>query len=195
MQSFERTLNFFREKETISLHKYVLQKSSQMAAERRLASRNGGEMRKKPVPVPCVSRRLFEEPVSCYVYFVAQLTCSNFSHKAAVFYFNCSTISSTWFSQFCPCSFPVSSSSPFLTTTWWNWRKLWIFVFRDIPLLRWLTLIARHCPILIVLWLGSSSFRLWFVCASLASGCRWRVFWLEKEKSLLRTWWDSFKLN
>lgn len=76
MQSFKNSLNFFKEKESkstsISLHKFVLQKmSSQMAAERRQAMANRGSsglVRKPAAPVPCISRTLYETPVSSTTY-------------------------------------------------------------------------------------------------------------------------------
>jgi hypothetical protein len=70
MQSFKNKLEFFQEKESteVSLHKFVLQKmSSQMAAERRqvMINRVGAGLLKKPAAqVPCISKTLYETPVS-----------------------------------------------------------------------------------------------------------------------------------
>lgn len=67
MQSFKSTLEYFREKESPSLHKFVLQKmSSQLATERRQAAiwRRNEAANKKPVPIPCISKQLYDEPVS-----------------------------------------------------------------------------------------------------------------------------------
>jgi hypothetical protein len=61
------TQKVVREKDSCSLHRYVLQKmSSVSAAERRQAvmNRNGGGLKKKKAPIPCISRSLYEVPVS-----------------------------------------------------------------------------------------------------------------------------------
>lgn len=74
MQSFEKTLGFFKAKESPSLHKFVLQKmSSQLAAERQeimkaraeaAAAKAASRKNMPPAAVTCVSKRLFETPVS-----------------------------------------------------------------------------------------------------------------------------------
>lgn len=82
MKSFKTTLSFFKEKETMSLHKFVLQKmSSQVAAERQKAikSRNGGGLRKKPTPVACISMHLYESPVSLNTKMTTTLNTFNFT--------------------------------------------------------------------------------------------------------------------
>lgn len=75
-----KSLSFFKEKETMSLHKFVLQKmSSQVAAERQKATltRNGGSSRRKPTHVACISKNLFDTPVSSTDYHISELL-SNF---------------------------------------------------------------------------------------------------------------------
>jgi hypothetical protein len=72
MQSFKNKLEYFREKESTSLHKYVLRKmNSQSATERRQALMNkySGGLRKKTVPIPCISKTLYEKPVRVAIEF------------------------------------------------------------------------------------------------------------------------------
>lgn len=63
MQSFEKTLSYFKEKdkENVSLHKFVLQKMNSQVARQKLGN---GNTRKKPAPQRCISRSLYETPVS-----------------------------------------------------------------------------------------------------------------------------------
>lgn len=77
MQSFKNSLDYFREKESITLHKYVLQKmSSKIAIERReaIARRNANEngngsgQGNVSEPIPCVSKHLYDTPVSQQIY-------------------------------------------------------------------------------------------------------------------------------
>lgn len=85
MQSFKNTLNYFKEKEstTVSLHKFVLQKmSSQMAAERRQAAIARIGLPRKPAnSVPCISKKLYETPVSLMTFYSIENQLLNFFHS------------------------------------------------------------------------------------------------------------------
>lgn len=80
-----KSLRFLKEKETMSLHKFVLQKmSSQVATERQKATlaRNGSSSRRRPTPVACISKNLFDTPVSSTDYQISKLLSTFLSFTA-----------------------------------------------------------------------------------------------------------------
>lgn len=92
MQSFEKTLSYFKDKEDVSLHKFVLQKMSSQVARQKLGN---GNTRKKPAPQRCISRSLYETPVSAPLIYLVERSASHLlilhSRKTSFQWFKCSS--------------------------------------------------------------------------------------------------------